>query len=599
MAVRQDKGTGLLMTYHRILPLVKSQWLRLLLAMVCMILVGAFTGATAYLLKPVVDEIFINKDIRMLKLLPFAIILLYMLKGGCYFGQAYLMNYVGHSIIKRLRDNLYGHIQMLPLSFLDKHETGVLMARIMNDVNIVKGMVSNAITGVLKEICSIIGLVFVIFYRDWKLALIAIIVFPLAVIPIVKFGRRMRKLSTRCQEAIADMSALLHETFTGNRIVKAFGMEPYENKRFFGKTLRLFNYEMKAVAVRSVSSPVMELLGVIGIAIIIWYGGYKVIAGVSTPGTFFSFMAALIMLYEPVKKLSPLNNTIQEGLAAAVRIYDILDTDSDINERHDATELGQGHHTVVFRDVSFRYEDQMILRNINLEAKRGEIIALVGMSGGGKTTLVNLIPRFYDVTDGAILIDGHDIRDVTIASLRSQTGIVTQDPILFNDTVRNNIAYGNLDASEPDIIEAAKAAYAYDFIKSFPDKFETIVGERGVRLSGGEKQRICIARALLKNAPILILDEATSSLDTESEQAVQRALENLMKGRTTFVIAHRLSTIRHADRIIVLVDGRIVEEGKHENLLALNGEYRKLYELQFADDDELQDGRPRRLRILK
>jgi subfamily B ATP-binding cassette protein MsbA len=310
-------------------------------------------------------------------------------------------------------------------------------------------------------------------------------------------------------------------------------------------------------------------------------------------------MAALIMLYEPVKRLSPLNNTIQEGLAAAVRIYDILDTDSDINERHDATELGQGHHTVVFRDVSFRYEDQMILRNINLEAKHGEILALVGMSGGGKTTLVNLVPRFYDVTDGAILIDGHDIRDVTIASLRSQTGIVTQDPILFNNTIRNNIAYGNLDASEPDIIEAAKAAYAYDFIQSFPDKLETIVGERGVRLSGGEKQRICIARALLKNAPILILDEATSSLDTESEQAVQRALENLMKGRTTFVIAHRLSTIRHADRIIVLVGGRIVEEGKHENLLALNGEYRKLYELQFADDDELKDGRPRRLRILK
>lgn len=599
MADRKPKDADLPVICRRILPLVKSQWHRLLSAMGCMILVGALTGATAYLLKPVVDEIFVNKDMRMLKLLPIAIILLYMLKGGCYFGQAYLMNYVGQSIIKRLRDSLYSHIQMLPLSFLDKHETGVLMARIMNDVNIVKGMVSDAITGVLKDFFTIIGLIFVIFYRDWKLALIAITIFPLAVIPIVRFGRRMRQLSTRCQEAVAHMSSLLHETFTGNRIVKAFGMEPYENKRFFERTFRLFNYEMKAVAVRSLSSPVMELLGGIGITFIIWYGGYKVITGVSTPGTFFSFMAALIMLYEPVKKLSPLNNTIQEGVAAAVRIYDILDTDSDIKERQGATELRKGHHSVVFRNVSFRYEDQMILKNINLEVRHGEVLALVGTSGGGKTTLVNLIPRFYDVTEGAILVDGHDIRDVTIASLRSQTGIVTQDPILFNDTIRNNIAYGNVDAPEPDITGAAKAAYAYDFIQSFSDKFDTIVGERGVRLSGGEKQRICIARALLKDAPILILDEATSSLDTESEQAVQRALENLMKGRTTFVIAHRLSTVRHADRIVVVVDGRIAEEGKHEDLVALNGEYRKLYELQFADDHELKNGGRGRLRILK
>ncbi len=599
MAGRKPKDADLLVICRRILPLVKSQWHRLLSAMGCMILVGALTGATAYLLKPVVDEIFVNKDMRMLKLLPIAIILLYVLKGGCYFGQAYLMNYVGQSIIKRLRDGLYSHIQMLPLSFLDKHETGVLMARIMNDVNIVKGMVSDAITGVLKDFFTIIGLIFVIFYRDWKLALIAITIFPLAVIPIVRFGRRMRQLSTRCQEAVAHMSSLLHETFTGNRIVKAFGMEPYENERFFERTFRLFNYEMKAVAVRSLSSPVMELLGGIGITFIIWYGGYKVITGVSTPGTFFSFMAALIMLYEPVKKLSPLNNTIQEGVAAAVRIYDILDTDSDIKERQGATELRKGNHSVVFRNVSFRYEDQMILKNINLEIRHGEVLALVGMSGGGKTTLVNLIPRFYDVTEGAILVDGHDIRDVTIASLRSQTGIVTQDPILFNDTIGNNIAYGNVDASEPDITGAARAAYAYDFIQSFADKFDTIVGERGVRLSGGEKQRICIARALLKDAPILILDEATSSLDTESEQAVQRALENLMKGRTTFVIAHRLSTVRHADRIVVVVDGRIAEEGKHEDLIALNGEYRKLYELQFADDDELKNGGRGRLRILK
>ncbi|MCK4728045.1 MAG: ABC transporter ATP-binding protein, partial [Desulfobacterales bacterium] len=443
MAKNKKRRTDPSKIYRRILALVKLQWLRLLVAMLCMILVASLTAATAYLVKPVLDEIFFNKNVRMLKLLPLAIIILYILRGAAYFGQAYLMNYVGQSIIKRLRDQLYSHIQMLPLSFFHKHETGVLMARIINDVNIVKGMVSNAITGLLRDSFTIIGLLFVIFYRDWKLALIAVTVFPVAVIPIVKFGRRVRQFSTRCQEAIADMSSLLHETFTGTRIVKAFGMEPYENKRFFEKTVRLFKYEMKAVKVKSMSSPVMELLGGIGITFIIWYGGYKVITGTSTPGTFFSFMAALIMLYAPVKRISPLNNVIQEGLAAAVRIYDILDIDSDIIERQDAVELEPKDHGVVFRNVSFKYDEQLVLRNINLEIKSGEVIALVGVSGGGKTTLVNLIPRFYDVTEGAILIDGHDVRDVIIGSLRRQTGIVTQDPILFNDTIRNNIAYGN------------------------------------------------------------------------------------------------------------------------------------------------------------
>ncbi|MBW2173087.1 MAG: ABC transporter ATP-binding protein, partial [Deltaproteobacteria bacterium] len=522
---------------------------------------------------------------RMLKLLPFAIIIIYLLRGVSHFGQSYLMNYVGHSIIKRLRDNLYSHIQMLSLSFFHKHDTGTLMARITNDVNKVKGMVSDAVTGVLKDCFTIIGLMFVIFYRDWKLALIAVTVLPVAVIPIVNFGRRMRKFSTRTQEAVADMSSLLHETFTGTRIVKAFGMEPYENKRFYEKTARLFRYEIKTVMVKAMSSPVMELLGGIGITLIIWYGGYKVIMGTSTPGTFFSFMAALIMLYEPIKRISKLNNVIQEGLAAAVRIYDILDTDSDIVERKDATEFKPRNYSVAFRHISFKYQDQMVLKGIDLEVKSSEIVALVGMSGGGKTTLANLIPRFYDVTEGGVAIDGQDIRDVTLKSLRKQIGIVTQDPILFNDTIRNNIAYGNLNASESEIFAAAEAAYAYDFIQSFPDKFETVVGERGMRLSGGERQRICIARALLKNAPILILDEATSSLDSASELAVQEALENLMKGRTTFVIAHRLSTIRSANRIVVIVGGRVVEEGKHEDLLTLNGEYHKLYNMQFKNND--------------
>lgn len=582
--VKKDIEKNSIIICRRILKLVKSQWSRLLLAMLSMMAVAGLTAATAYIVKPVLDEIFFKKDLTMLKLLPFAIIIIYLLRGACFFGQSYLMNYVGHDIIKRLRDELYGHIQMLSLSFFHKHDTGTLMARITNDVNKVKGMVSDAVTGALKDCFTIVGLLFIIFYRDWKLALIAITVLPVAVIPIVKFGRRMRKFSTRTQEAVADMSSLLHETFSGTRIVKAFGMESYEKERFAEKTARLFGYEMRAVIVRSTSSPVMELLGGIGITLIIWYGGYKVITGTSTPGTFFSFMAALIMLYEPIKSISKLNNVIQEGLAAAVRIHDILDTDSDIVERENAIVLKPKTHSVAFRDVSFKYQDQVVLKEINFEVRSSEIVALVGMSGGGKTTLANLIPRFYDVTEGAVVIDGHDIRDVTIQSLRNQIGIVTQDPILFNDTIRNNIAYGNLNASDADIVAAAKAAYAYDFIQSFPGQFGTVVGERGMRLSGGERQRICIARALLKNAPILILDEATSSLDSESELAVQEALENLMKGRTTFVIAHRLSTIRSADRIMVIVKGRVVEEGTHEDLLALKGEYHKLYNMQFNND---------------
>ncbi|MBW2194662.1 MAG: ABC transporter ATP-binding protein [Deltaproteobacteria bacterium] len=585
MGISKDTSNDWQILKSRVLPLVKPLWRRLLIAMVCMMLVGALTAAAAYLVKPVLDEIFFKKDMTMLKILPFAIMLLYLLKGLAYFGQAYLMNFVGHKIIKQLRDELYSHIQRLSLSFFDCHETGVLMARIMNDVNIVKAMVTKGVTGLIQHSFSIIGLVFVIFYRDWKLALIAAVVFPLATIPIVKFGRRMRRLSAKCQESMAGISSFLLETFTGNKIVKAFGMESYEDLHFFEKTYSLFKYEMKAVMVRAMSSPVMELLGGVGITLIVWYGGYKVIGGTSTPGTFFSFMAALIMLYEPVKKLSPINNMIQQGLAAVVRVYDILDTLSEIKEHETPKELKPGGHSLLFKDVSFKYSDDTVLKGVNLEVQAGEILALVGMSGGGKTTLVNLIPRFYEVTKGAILIDGIDIRELSLASLRSQIGIVTQDPILFNDTIRNNVAYGKPEASEQEVMEAARSAYAYDFVNGFSDKFNTVVGERGVRLSGGQKQRICIARALLKNAPILILDEATSSLDTESERAVQKALDNLMKGRTTFVVAHRLSTVRHADRIIVIVGGKIVEVGKHEELFSLNGEYRKLYDMQFEETD--------------
>jgi subfamily B ATP-binding cassette protein MsbA len=570
--------------HKHILSLIKENKLRLFLAMLCMLVIAAASSATAFLVKPVLDDIFFSKNITMLKIIPVVVVVIYFLRGLGMYGQEFLMNYVGETIIQHLRNDLYDRIQDLPISFFHKEKTGVLMSRITNDVNIIKTMVSTAVTGSLKDTFTIIGLTFVIFYRDWKMALFAFIILPIAFFPVVEFGKRVRRISTGCQEAMADLNTFLHETFAGNKIVKAFGMESYEKKRFFKKTLGLFRLEMRAVVARSLSSPVMEFLGGLGIAFIIWYGGYKVITGSSTAGTFFSFMAAVLMLYDPVKKLSGLNNAVQQGLAAADRIFDIIETESDIKEKKNPVKIQRGPHRVTFEDVYFKYDDVMVLKDINLEVNAGEILALVGMSGGGKTSLVNLIPRFYDVTRGSIKIDGIDIRNVSMSSLRDQLGIVTQEPILFNDSIRNNIAYGKNDATDSAIISAAKAAYAYEFIQAFPNKFDTNIGELGGRLSGGEKQRICIARALLKDAPILILDEATSSLDTESEMLVQKALENLMKGRTTFVIAHRLSTIDYADRIVVIVDGRIVEEGRQEDLISMRGEFYKLYQMQFSND---------------
>jgi subfamily B ATP-binding cassette protein MsbA len=551
-----------------------------------MLVIAVASSATAFLVKPVLDDIFFNKDTTMLKIIPVVVVLIYFLRGLGMYGQDYLMNYVGENVIKTLRNDLYSRIQDLPIAFFHKEQTGVLMSRITNDVNVIKAMVSTAVTGSLKDSFTIVGLTFVIFYRDWKMALFAFVVLPIAFFPVVEFGRRVRRISTGCQEAMADLSSFLHETFAGNKIVKAFGMESYEKKRFFNKTLDLFKLEMKAVIARSLSSPIMEFLGGLGIAFIIWYGGYKVITGSSTAGTFFSFMAAVLMLYDPVKKLSGLNNAVQQGLAAADRIFDIIELEPDIKERKDPITIKRGPHRVTFENVFFKYDDAMVLKDINLDVKAGEVLALVGMSGGGKTSLVNLIPRFYDVTQGAIRINGIDIRDISISSLRDQMGIVTQEPILFNDSIKNNIAYGRRNATDKEIIKAAEAAYAYDFVQNFPKKFETNIGELGGRLSGGEKQRICIARALLKDAPILILDEATSSLDAEAEMLVQKALENLMKGRTTFVIAHRLSTIDYADRIVVIVNGLIKEEGKQEELIAMRGEFFKLYQMQYSNDKE-------------
>ncbi len=582
--MKSHKSSKLTQRHKEMLSLAKDNWPRLAVAVVCSAMVAAMTSVSAYLVKPAVEKIFEQKDSQMLVLIPVVIIAVYIIKGVAAYGSGYLLSYVGQDIIRRLRNRMYSHIQDLPLAFFQGEKTGDLMSRITNDVAVISSMFTSAITGSIRDGFTVIGLITVTFFLIPKLAVFTFIVFPIAVYPIFYIGRKIRRVRLGVQESWADLSVFLHETFTGTKIVKAFNMEEHEKNRFAKKSRKIFRLEMKENKVREMSSPLMELLGGLGVGFIIWYGGRHVISGTYSFGAFMAFLTAVGLMYQPLKKISRLNNAIQRGLAAMDRIYDILERKSDIIETVSPVDIPSGSHRIAFENVSFKYDRDLVLKNITLRVNTGEIIALVGMSGGGKTSLVNLIPRFYDPIEGQVLIDEVDIRQISIAGLRSQIAIVTQEPILFNDTVRSNIAYGTPEASDQQIADAAKAAYAYEFIESFPDGFDTSIGELGGRLSGGQRQRICIARALLKDAPILILDEATSSLDSESEILVQKALENLMEGRTTFVIAHRLSTIGNADRIIVIVDGRIVEEGRHDQLLSLRQEYYKLYQMQFAND---------------
>ncbi len=505
--------------YRRLLDLMKPYWGKLLLAMIFMIFVSLLTAAQAFLFKPVIDgvflkkegippflkniiiqlhlgNLFLNQDMGMLRLLPIIIVLLFLLKGIFNYGQSYLMNFVGLRIIADIREKLYNHLQALSLSFFTKTPTGILISRITNDVTLIQGAVSNAITGLLKDSFTIIFLVGVALYRNWKLAIIAFIILPLAIIPIKEFGKRMRKFSRRGQQRMGSITTFLHETITGNRIVKAFNMEEYEKRRFAEENDRLFKTFVKRIRIRAISHPLMELLGGITGAIIIWVGGYSVVRGEMTFGAFSSFLAALFMLYAPIRELSKVNLEIQEGMAAATRVFELLDTPSEIKEEEGAIPLSLISKGIDFQKMIFKYDEEVVLKDISLHVKVGEVIALVGMSGAGKTSLVNLLPRFYDVTEGQILIDGSDIRKVTLKSLRDQIGLVTQQTILFNDTIRNNIAYGNIKCSDEEIIKAAKAANAHDFIQRLPQAYETVIGEQGVKLSGGERQRLSIARAL-------------------------------------------------------------------------------------------------------
>ncbi len=571
--------------FVRLLGYLWDYRLRLAAAFACSALVAALTAAYAWLVRPVLDGIFISKDEFLLLVLPVAILAVAAVKGLANYGQNYLMNYVGNQLIARIREELFLQLMRLPVGFHDANTSGRLLSRVINDVN----QMANAVGGVLKDLfqqgLTFVAMVGVVFYQSWKLALVSAVVVPLSLSTMIRMGQRLRRLATHGQEKIGDMASVLQEALTGIRVVKAFGHEEAEGRRFQRSNKAFFGATMKAVQVSSLTASHMEVIGVLSVAFIIWYGGYLVINDVMTPGAFFSFLAAMVMAYTPIRRLAGANNTIQQALAAAERVFAVLDLENEQDRDRGKKELAPLSRSLEFRNVTFRYEgsETPALVCINLTIRAGEMVALVGSSGSGKTTLVSLVPRFYDPTEGAILIDGVDIRDCTLRSLRKQIGIVSQDIVLFDDTVRNNIAYGSLEVTDRAIIEAAKAAYAHEFIERLPEGYDTVIGENGVKLSGGERQRLAIARAILRDPPLLILDEATSSLDSESERVVQLALANVMKGRTTLVIAHRLSTVQNANRIVVLQHGQIVEIGSHEELLKRGGVYQRLHAMQFAE----------------
>jgi subfamily B ATP-binding cassette protein MsbA len=575
-----------LITYKRLLSHVRPYRGKLFSSLVLTTVVAGAMPAVALLVKNVMDDIFIARDMRMLRLVALAVVGIYITKTICDYFSFYFMNDVGQSVIRDIRDRLYSHIQTLSLPFFTRTPTGVLISRITNDVNLVQLSVTESITEFIRQTITLLGLTGAVFYRDWRLAIISMVVFPIVIIPINKFGQRLKRYSTKGMKVMGNVMSILDEAISGIRIVKAYNMEDYEYRRFQTENHAFYANWMKRTRVRALSGPMMELIGGLGTAVLLVYGGTRVIEGAMTPGEFLSFITALSLLYSPIRKLNKVNIEIQEGIAAAQRIFDLLDTEPDISDPPGAKDLPRTRGDFEFRHVWFSYtgDETYAVKDMNFNASKGQTIALVGESGSGKSTVANLLPRFYDVTRGAVFISGADIREVTMKSLRANIAMVTQETVLFNDTIRANISYGSLDAAFDSVVAAARAANAHDFITALPEGYDTVIGESGVRLSGGQRQRLCIARAILKDAPILILDEATSALDSESEREVQAALDSLMRGRTSLVIAHRLSTIIGADRILVLHQGRIVEEGAHEELLAMKGHYARLYALQTGND---------------
>jgi subfamily B ATP-binding cassette protein MsbA len=554
------------------------------LAFVSMGIVALCSGGTAYLVQPAMDEIFVNKDREMLKLIPIGFVLLFLVKGVFRFLQNYLMNLSGLRVLEVLRNELYAKIVRLPMSFFDESQVGMLMSRILNDVMAIRASLPSIIM-FAREIMTIIVLIGVVFYQDAYLAVWAVLVLPLAVYPFIHYGKKLRKLGRKNQSQVADISSFLQESFSGVRVVKAFANEKAESQRFVGENDRLMSILIKQILASEMSSRFMEIVGAVGVGVVLWYGGLQVIEGESTPGAFFSFMAALIMLYDPIKKMNSSNLTIQQALAGGERVFHILDAPEMAEERAGARQVEAPFRGLEFDRVTFSYPGTVkpALEEVSFEVRAGERVAIVGPSGAGKTSLVNLLPLFHRWQSGDIRLNGVSLTEYDLGSLRLSMGMVSQDTFLFNATVAENIAYASPEADREAIQEAARAAYAHDFIESLPQGYDTMVGERGVMLSGGQKQRITIARALYKNPPLLILDEATSALDTESERIVQMALENLMKDRTSIVIAHRLSTILSAHLIVVMEDGRVIAQGKHKKLMQTCELYQRLYRMQFEE----------------
>ncbi|MCD4653765.1 ABC transporter ATP-binding protein/permease [bacterium] len=573
--------------FKRILTYVQPYKGRLVSGIFFSALSGIFGFSPVVLLQQLFDRFIQYKNPGLIKYMYIfcgVIVLLYVIKGAITYVQQYLMAWVGQNGIQDLRVKASSHLNNLPIRYFKEKKSGELISRILSDIGLMELAVSRVLGKMVLSIFSFFPPFIAVFYISWKMAFISLFILPLTLYPILLFAQKLKKVSTTGQEQMGNITSIMHEAFYGIQIIKAFTMERFEIKKFQRSNREYYNAMMRAARISALSPSLMELIGSIAAAVIFAMGLTQVIAGEMTTGYLFAFLTSLYLMYDPIKKLSRLNYDIQRAIAGAERIFEILDTHSDIIEAEDAIELGDVKGKLTIRDMCFHYKSDIeVLRNINVEINSGETVAIVGPSGVGKSTLASLIPRFYDPVEGSILIDGVDIRKFTLESLRKQIGIVTQETILFNDTIANNLKYGRPDLTDEAMIAAAKTAFAHDFIEVLPKGYETIVGERGVTLSGGQRQRLTIARALLKNPPILILDEATSSLDSESEAVIQKALDRLIANRTTIIIAHRLSTIRKADKIFAMENGSIVETGSHDELMKKNGTYKKLYQIQFSE----------------
>lgn len=572
--------------YFRALKYIKPYWKRGLAAGICTIIAAGGTAYLPFVIKDMVDQVLSEKNTTMLNWIVLSIIVVFVIRGIAYYGQSYLMNYVGQRVIIDIRKAVFEKLQRLSMSFYDKHKTGTIMSYVTNDVSALQSAMVDNVVEMITETVILVASIVMMIYLDWKLFLVTFATFPVVLFFIDSFGKRIRKSGSRIQEAAADITSVLQEVASSPRVIKSFVREGYEVERFDKENMNNFRANMKYAQLSSTLTPTIEFVAAVGVSIILWYGGNSVINGSITAGSLVAFLTYAVNISNPIKRLSRVIGNIQKALAAAQRVFDVLDLPEAIKNAPDAKALPKVKGDVRFNDVSFAYnKNEEVLSHVSFEVKPGEMIAFVGPSGAGKSTVASLLPRFYDATNGSITIDGEDIRKVTLDSLREQVGIVPQETVLFNGSVYDNILYGRLDATREEVEAAAKAANAHDFIMQLPDGYETMLGDRGMNISGGQRQRISIARAILKNPQILILDEATSALDTESERVVQEALDRLMVGRTSFVIAHRLSTIKNADKIMVLEKGQLIEQGNHDELMAMDGLYAHLYKIQYRSKE--------------